>query len=193
MAVNVVVYILWQTVYDDVSMWALMRRNFLVSLPRIQDGAVWTLITSAFSHSDPMHLLVNMLALYVFGGSIYPIIGPRGFLHLYLAGGIIASVGHVVFSWLGGDMTPALGASGSVMAIAVVYGATFPKRTLLINFILPVPAAIAVSGYILYDIWGLFTGGDGIAHAAHLGGAVYGAIYWALVVRPLYKELTQER
>ncbi|HHO53684.1 MAG TPA: rhomboid family intramembrane serine protease, partial [Deltaproteobacteria bacterium] len=97
--------------------------------------------------------------------------------------GIMASAGHVIYSLITQDPTPALGASGSVMALAVLFGAMFPNRTLLLNFFIPVPAALAVAGFILLDIMGAVSGGSQVAHAAHLGGAAYGLAYWYLRIR----------
>lgn len=170
----------------------LMRDNFIVSLDAVTDGRVWTLLTSTISHIDPTHLFVNCLALWVFGVEVWRVVGTRGFLHVYVAGGIVASLGHVAYCALAGSSAGALGASGSVMAIAVIYAALFPKRTLLINFFLPVPAALAVAGYLVLDALGVFGGGDSrIAHAAHLGGALYGLGYYLIVVRPYIRRLRE--
>ncbi|MBN2800408.1 MAG: rhomboid family intramembrane serine protease [Deltaproteobacteria bacterium] len=181
---NVLVYILWQQARGSQAGQDLMAANFLVSADGVLAGRVWTLLTSAFSHIDPSHLLFNMIALYVFGGDVARVIGTRGMLHLYLVGGLVASLGHVAFNLLADSTTPALGASGSVMAIAVLFGALFPRRTLLVQFFIPVPAALAVGGYLVMDFLGLFGHGSGIAHAAHLGGAAYGLAYYVLTVRP---------
>ncbi len=182
--INVAVFLLWQVAQSSQFFLDLMAANFLVSLDAMYGGRVWTLLTSAVSHIDLGHLAFNMLALWVFGRSVELTIGWKRTLHLYVAGGIVASLGHVLFSLLAATGTPALGASGSVMALAVVYAALFPKRTLMINFILPVPAAIAVAGYLLLDVFGVFSAGSGVAHAAHLGGAAYGLAFFWIRIRP---------
>jgi membrane associated rhomboid family serine protease len=72
------------------------------------------------------------------------------------------------------------------MAIAVMFAALFPDRTLLLQFFIPVPAAVAVGGYILLDVLGLVGGGSlggNVAHAAHLAGAAYGLAWWWFRVR----------
>ena len=190
--VNVLVYIAWQSAIragDDSFLAGLMLGNFMVSLEAVSAGRYWTLLTSAFSHIDPIHLFVNMLALWVFGRDVLQIVGRLAFLHLYVVGAILASLGHVAYSLVTGEPNPAVGASGSVMAIAVVFAALFPRRTLLINFFIPVPAALAVAAYIVLDVVGAFGGIAGqTAHAAHLGGAAYGLIYWLLVVRPRFRQ-----
>jgi len=192
LGINVAVYIAWQMAIrqgPDSGAVQFMSAQFLVSTEAMVHGRVWTLITSTFSHIAPMHLFVNMLALWVFGRDVAKVTKIFGFVQLYLVGGLIASLGHVAFSLISGQLNPALGASGSVMAIAVVYAALFPKRILLLNFFIPVPAALAVGVFILLDLAGVFGGvNPGVAHAAHLGGALYGLIYWAIRVRPKVNE-----
>lgn len=183
-AVNVVVFVIWTQVRTD-ELFRLMAENFLVGPASVLSLRVWTLLTACFSHRDLGHLVFNMLALWVFGLDVGRALGSRAILHLYLIGGIVSSATHVTVGILLGDPTPALGASGSVMALAVLFGALFPNRTLLLFFVLPVPAAVAVALYIVLDVLGVFGGGYGtnIAHAAHLGGAAYGLLYWWLWVR----------
>jgi membrane associated rhomboid family serine protease len=85
---------------------------------------------------------------------------------------------------------PALGASGAVSAIAVVFAAMFPRARLYVNFFIPLPAAVAVGLFLLIDLFGVLNPrADMIAHAAHLGGAAYGAVYWLLAVRPRWRRL----
>jgi len=182
--INVGVYALWNLVGPDPAWGELLAAHLLVSSEAVLSGRVWTLITSTFSHIDPTHLLFNMLALWVFGSDVCRLVGSRRFVYLYLVGGLLASVAHVVFSVLAADPTPALGASGSVMAVAAVFAALYPKRMLMVNFLIPVPAALAVGLYAVADVAGLIGQGSGIAHAAHLGGAAYGLGYWWLVIRP---------
>ncbi|MEQ1503758.1 MAG: rhomboid family intramembrane serine protease [Myxococcota bacterium] len=177
-AINVLVFLLW-TQSAGTILEQVMASQFLVSVESIVHLRVWTLLTAEFSHISPTHLLFNMLGLWVFGREVGQTLGWRDLLNLYLVGAVVASLGHVVFGLVTGDPAPSLGASGAVYAISVVYAAMFPNRTLMINFLIPVPAAVAVAGYILLDLFGAFgMGGGGVAHAAHLGGAAYGLAFW---------------
>lgn len=180
--VNVAVFVLWQ-ISRGTAFQSVMGDHFLVSFESIAHFRVWTLVTSTFSQVEPAHLLFNMFALYVFGRDVGQALGWKTLLNLYLVGGVIASACHVLFSVATGDLSPALGASGSVMAVSVMYAALFPNRTLLLQFFIPVPAAVAVGGYILLDVFGLFGSGSTVAHAAHLGGAAYGLAWWWFRVR----------
>ena len=130
-----------------------------------------------------MHLAFNMFGLYIFGRPVARALGTGHLLHLYVVGAIMASLGHVAFGLATGDATPALGASGAVMALAVVFAALHPDTTILVGFFLPMPAWAAVAGFILLDVVGTFSPGSSIAHAAHLGGAAYGLLFWYIKLR----------
>lgn len=175
-ALNVLVFVGWQT-FD---LRPFMAQHFLVSADAVAEYRVWTLLTSEFSHADATHLIFNMFGLWVFGRAIGQVRGASEVLRLYLFGAVIASAAHVLFLLFSGDNTPALGASGAVMAMAAYYGGMFPDRTLLVGFILPLPAAAAVALFILIDVFGLAILQDKspIAHAAHLGGAAFGLLYY---------------
>ncbi len=178
--VNLVVFGLWQVALTlGGPLPDLMATFFTTSDTLVMSGFVWTLLGSAFSHLSPPHLFLNMLALWVFGRDVERVVGTRGMLHLYVAGGILASLGHVAYNLATGVTVPALGASGSVMAIAVVSALLFPNRLLLVMFILPMRQITAVGLFILLDLFGMISpGADTVAHAAHLGGALYGWLYY---------------
>ena len=184
LAINVIVFVLVHTVGRDPSGDAFFDAHFVASAEAVLSGRVWTLLTSAFMHKAPEHLLFNGLAIYFFGRDVHRVVGPRGFVHLYFAGGIVASLGHVVFTLFTGEPIGTIGASGAAMAIAVVFAMLYPGRTIYIQFLFPVPAILAVAGFIIIDLVGLLNSGSGIAHAAHLGGAAYGAGYFWLTIRP---------
>ena len=189
----------WATVASWDPVWVLMGINIavfvlvhllrgttlgnLVAANAVFDPAAltarpWTLLTAAFGHFDANHLLFNMFGLWMFGTPVHRRYGTRQLVGLYLAGGIVASLFHLVLS-----ASPMLGASGAVLALSVVYALTWPQRRLLIWFILPMPAWLAVSAFVALDVLGLVGPGDGIAHAAHLGGAALGAAWWAARLR----------
>ena len=177
-AVNVVVFVLWNS--SGSSGLGFMVNHFLVSGLAVSEGRYWTLLTSAFSHNDTMHLLFNSIASWVFGGVVGRSDGAKAILQLYIAGALISGAGHVYWDSLTPGNVPALGASGAVMALAVVAAFRQPAQVLLINFLLPVPMALAVALYIGWDMMALFSGTEnGIANAAHLGGAATG-LAWAL-------------
>lgn len=196
LGLNVVVFVAWQLagiLFGEAGIgW--MQALFTVSLAHLQAGAVWTLLTSAFSHYGLMHLFFNTYVLWMFGRDVEREVGARGFVHLYVVGGVLASVGHVLFDLVTGSGVPALGASGAVMAVAVVFAALYPKRLLLLFFVVPMTSRMAVGLFVLLDLFGVLSpGGDMIAHAAHLGGAAYGWIYTRWWLRPYVLERRRAR
>src|SRR5262245_44523790 len=126
-AVNVVVYLLWQTLGRSGAGADVLAANFLVSARGIEDGRVWTLLLAEVSHVDTGHLLLNMIALWTFGRAVERTIGPWRLLGLYLAGALLASVAYVAYAVAVGSDAPALGASGAVSAIAVVFACVYPR------------------------------------------------------------------
>ena len=185
-ALNVAVFALWHTIGRAGAGEAFMAENFLVSVGSLRRP--WTLLLAELSHIHPAHLLFNMIGLWTFGRVVEAALGGRRLLSLYLVGGVIASLGHVLYGLVMGTAAPALGASGAVSAIAVVFAAMFPRARLVVNFFIPMPAAVAVGLFLLIDLFGLLNPrGDMIAHAAHLGGAAYGAVYWLVAVRPYWR------
>ena len=190
-AFNILVFIGWNRATNDT--FPLMVEHFMLTNEGVWNGRVWTLITTCFSHYDATHLLFNLIGLYVFGGPVRAVVGDKGLLQLYLAGGLCASIAHLGANIIGGVDAGAVGASGSVMAIAVVFAALYPQATLLLNFFIPVKAWLAVILFIGIDLIGAFgvnsvdaalSPGTNIAHAAHLGGALLGGLYYWLRLRP---------
>lgn len=185
--VNLVVFGLWQTVDRR-----FMADNFTVSVNAIMSGRLHTIVTSAFSQARFDHLAMNMLGLYFFGTEIAQLFGGRSLLNLYLAGGIAGSAGHLLYCafvipWLenipqhrfNARNTPsALGASGAVNAIVLLHILLFPARIIMVNFFIPVPAALFGVYLIGSDVWQARNEGSRTAHAGHLGGALIGAVAW---------------
>ncbi len=188
-SLNVLVHFAWLASLQDDALATFMDENFLVSFAHLAHFRIWTLVTSEISHADTSHLLFNMIALWVFGRDTVEILGARRFLTLYVIGGVLASVGHVLVQIATLSPSPALGASGAVMAISVVFAVLFPSRRLFVMGAIPAPAPIAVAGYVLLDLIGLAGKSDGIAHGAHLGGALYGLLY-GLYLRRRYEVRT---
>lgn len=178
-----------------------MRENFVSTLRNLREGRVWTLITPAFSHQSPMHLLFNSMAMWVLGKEVMFVLGPSRTLLLYLAAGVVSCVCHLayvneikprimastprqyqLYKMVGAEQG-ALGMSGSVMGISILYAAFFPSAILLLYGVVPVRAPILVGGFIAADLLFAFSAPESsISHAGHLGGALYGLLY-ALYLR----------
>jgi len=83
--------------------------------PLLEQGEWWRLMTAAFLHYGPVHLLLNMVALYWFGSLLEERIGSGRYLLLYLVSGLAGSAGSLL--WSNGFLTPTVGASGAIFGI----------------------------------------------------------------------------
>ena len=152
---------------------------------RTLHGQIWRLFTYAFCHSthDLLHILFNMLFVWWFGKTLESMYGAREFLLFYLTAAMVAGIAFVAFGLFTADLTPAVGASGSVMAIMMVYALFFPRQRIFLMGIIPIEVRWLVLFYVIYDSMPILQslGGsnvqDGIAHSAHLGGLLFGYLY----------------
>jgi len=198
-ALNAIVFVLWQLARDSAPLAEFMWLNFLVSTDRLQAGYWWTLVTSAFSHMDFLHIAINMFVLWSFGVVLERLWGARVFLVFYLVAGIVGSACHCLASSLvlGDGSVPALGASGAVAGLLLAFALYYPRHKILLMGILPIPAFLGVLAFIGFDIWGLVAqkqgGGLAIGHGAHLGGALAGALMWFFYLRTHFPRPTGTR
>lgn len=143
-------------------------------LPR-NSGGWWTFLSYQFVHGGFMHLLGNMLVLWVFGPSVEDRFGKMGFAVFYLLGGVLAGVMHGTF-----QASPVIGASGSIAAVTGAFLVLFPRThiKLLMFFVyvgvFELPAWVFIVFAMVKDIWGLGTHGDEVAFLAHIGGYLMG-------------------
>jgi membrane associated rhomboid family serine protease len=143
--------------------------------------APWQLVTYSFLHGGVTHLFFNMFALYMFGGELERLFGPKRYLNLYFLSVIAAAITQLVFSAIaGGEPYPTVGASGGVFGLLLAYGMYFPTRMVMLLFPpIPLPAPVFVVIYGALELYLGVTGTQqGVAHFAHLGG-MFGA--WLLI------------
>ncbi len=144
----------------------------------------WQFLTSMFMHGDFGHIAMNMFALFLLGKDVERGLGTRRFVFLYGSAGIFAGLCHLLVT----PDIPAIGASGAVFGVLVAFAFLFPQR----KFWFVLPAKYFVLGYIVLETILLVTGTrDGIAHAAHLGGAAWGFLF--LKARPIFERLSAKR
>ena len=146
----------------------------------------YRLLSSGFIHADWVHLILNMIALFMFGREIertFTLLGMSSmlFLVLYLAGIVVASLPSFI-KHRNNAYYRSLGASGGVAAVLFSYIYFAPWDRILIWFI-PVPAIIAAIAYLVYSAYMSRKGGDYINHDAHFYGAVFGFLF-TLVFAP---------
>jgi membrane associated rhomboid family serine protease len=143
----------------------------------------WQLLTYAFLHGGLVHLAFNMFALYMFGGAIEQVFGPRRYLIYYLVCVVSAALSQLIVSAMMGGIYPTVGASGGVFGLLLAYAIYFPhSRVMLLFPPIPMPARVFVVVYAVIELYLGVTGTQaGVAHFAHLGGMIGGFImlrYW---------------
>ncbi len=142
----------------------------------------WQLITYGFVHSTNslMHILFNMLMLWMFGRDIERLMGPQRFLIYYITCIAGAGIIQLLVGVLQGGGVPTVGASGGVFGILLAYGMAFPERRIMLLFPpIPMKAKYFVIMLGLLELYFGFSGvNNGIANFAHLGGMLFG--YWLI-------------
>lgn len=137
---------------------------------------IWLAVfVSMFLHGSILHVLGNMLFLWIFGNNVEDQLGHFAYLVLYLAGGIVASAVHILGNL--NSTVPFVGASGAIAVIMGAYFVWFPRaRVLTLLVIIPVylPAIVFLGIWFLYQFGTQSSGG--IATLAHIGGFVFGAL-----------------
>lgn len=118
---------------------------------------------------------MNMFALWMFGSELESLWGSRRFTIFYVLAGIGAGLAQLAVGSLFGMGGPTVGASGSIQGVMIAFGFMFPDRPILMfPIFFPIPAKIFVLVWIGIDLISGLTGNDGVAHFAHLGGALTG-------------------
>lgn len=134
----------------------------------------WQLLSYMFMHGGLGHVLMNMLALWMFGNEIENLWGSKKFLTFYLICGLGGALAHLIF----GPAAPLVGASAGVVGVLAAFGLMFPDREIYFYFVIPIKAKYFVMGYIALEAFSQASGGGGgVSHLAHLGGAAAGMIY----------------
>jgi membrane associated rhomboid family serine protease len=154
---------------------------FQLNADRVLHGQVWRLLTYAFLH-DPRtiwHILMNMLFLWWFGSDVEDLYGPREFLAFYLTSAFVSGLAYFLTSLAGHVTVSCMGASGAVMAVLLLCAIHYPRRIILLFFFLPVPIWLFVLFFLAQDAYVFLSGIEtGTAVAAHLGGALFGYVYY---------------
>jgi len=138
-----------------------------------------TLLTSLFMHGSLLHLLGNMLYLWIFGNNVEDALGPFRFILFYVVCGLAAGLTQVAAA--PGSRLPMIGASGAIAGVLGAYWLLSPGArvvTLVLVFIVRVPAVIVLGLWFVLQLLSAGMGG-GVAWFAHIGGFLAGV---ALIV-----------
>jgi membrane associated rhomboid family serine protease len=170
---------------------------------KVANGQIWRVVTAGFCHdrNSIWHLLINMIFLWLFGRRLEDRYGREEFALFYFAALIFSSLTFVGIALYTNSHVPAIGASGAVWGVVALYALLYPYETICIYFI-PVQIRILAAIYFLADLHPLLLSingeqsfGSGVAHAAHVGGAVFGFIYWyrSLELLPIFGRASKSR
>ncbi|MGE5314054.1 MAG: rhomboid family intramembrane serine protease [Acidobacteriota bacterium] len=136
----------------------------------------WQLFTYMFIHAGFTHLLFNMLALWMFGMELENTMGSRRFLLFYILCGLGGGLANLLIAPLFTSVGPTVGASGAIYGVLLAFGMMFPDRLIFIYFFIPIKAKYFVILYMALEFISVGSM-DGVAHFAHLGGALVGFIF----------------
>jgi membrane associated rhomboid family serine protease len=146
---------------------------------------IWQPFTYIFLHGDLLHLLLNMLFLWMFGRELELVWGKRRFLNYFFICGVGAGLIEVLVKTIIDSFThqanlfPTIGASGAIYGILMANAVMFPDRRI---WLFPLPVTIPMRPYVavmgaIEFFATLGSGGDGVAHICHLGGMLVGYLY----------------
>jgi membrane associated rhomboid family serine protease len=167
--INVIIYVIEMI---------LARTSFIEMFgltPRlvVTKGYVWQIVTYMFLHGGIWHIGLNMFIIWMFGTPLEGVWGSNRFLNYYLLCGLGGALLSFVFSF----NTTIIGASGAGYGILLAYAVLFPYNEIYVWGLVPVRARTFVIFMIIIEFASGFSGRDGVAHFAHLGGMAAGYLY----------------
>jgi membrane associated rhomboid family serine protease len=164
--------------------WAFVPSRFLAN----PGGDFLTLFSSMFMHAGWVHLLGNMLYLWIFGDNVEDRFGHGKYILFYLLCGVAATFAQLAFST--GSNVPNLGASGAIAGVLGAYILMFPRgkvNVLMGRGVIPMPALVVIGLWIVLQFFSgigsiantVDTGG--VAYMAHIGGFIAGFVLTLLL------------
>ena len=153
----------------------------------LERGQVWRLLTYAFCHDreSVWHILMNMYILYITGRRLQQYYGSREFLLFYLTAAVVSGLGFLLLNQIvGRESSVAIGASGAVTAVLIIYALRHPHEVWYIFGVIPLQVMWIAILMVIYDLHPVLLelGGqpsrDAVAHSAHLAGYLFGFLYY---------------
>lgn len=168
---------------------------FALTLPAIENGWGWTLLTHSFLHSTSFifHVVGNCVALYFLGRELIPMVGTHRFLGLYGAATVIGGLAWLAVHWKFGAGEH-IGATAAIEALFIVFACLFPNQRMnfLLFFVFPVTikpkhialflGALDLFLLLVYELPGARLPFDmTVSSSAHLGGMLTGLLYYRFI------------
>mgnify|MGYP001222206920 FL=1 len=172
--INVAVFILMGAGGRGLSEFQTMLYEiFSLSFFHSNEYRFWQIGTYLFVHADWLHIMFNMLALWLFGKDLELDWGKYDFLTLYFICGIGSGIITMFI-----NTSPTIGASGAIYGILVAYGMLYPNRILLLYGIFPFKVKYIVLGFgLIAFLATLSSAPSSTSHITHLSGMIIGIIY----------------
>lgn len=168
---NTVVFCAWR-----VRPLSAVMSRFFASQPLAPKIPLSPMILSCFSHVMPLHLALNMYALYSFSNFANSLLGPEQLVGLFISAGVVSSLTSLAFRLAIKQPMPSLGASGAILGVIAYVCVARPNAELLLLFI-PVSAGTAIKALMTLDFVGMVARWRMLDHAAHFGGSLFGIWY----------------
>ncbi|KAF9953787.1 hypothetical protein BGZ70_000118 [Mortierella alpina] len=208
-AINIAVFATWQYAeenakrFRDGRLYYFMYRNFTDTAHNLKEGRVWTLVTSAFSHKEWYHIILNTMVLLSFGDPVWRMLGTRKFLAVYLGSAVSASLASIsYYAYLepylrriqnkpkSNSIHYSMGASGSLMGMTTAFACVYPMSQYSLFFVINMPAAALIGLFGAYELYNVLAANTGrFDSAGHLGGGLFGAAYYFTRLRPLIRTM----
>ena len=197
-AINIIVFM--TMVFNPHKIDSIVMQNALIPAEVTQNfslSVIKNFFTAMFLHAGWLHLISNMLYLWIFGDNIEDRLGHLGYLLFYLGAGLFASILHVVFNV--NSVVPTLGASGAIAGVLGAYLVFYPSSRVytFIPFgffmrLRPLPAVLVLGLWFVTQFFSglgsmVSTAQGGVAYWAHIGGFVFGLLI-ALFLKGRVKE-----
>lgn len=203
LAANIVVFVVYWlatlNVFLGTAFTSSVEENFVMIPNNIVHGQrLYTLFTSMFMHAGWIHLLGNMLYLYIFGDNVEDAFGHVSYLVFYVVCGLAAASSYILSIVyaptissitglpLSSDLTKGvLGASGAISGVLGAYAVLYPKAkviSIVLYVLLPVPAILFLGiWFVMQLVEGFFDISGSVAYTAHIGGFIAGILLGALI------------
>lgn len=172
---------------DPPASLSIVMTEYLGLKPKlvVENGYIWQLCTYMFLHGGFFHLFLNMYALLIFGMPVEQAWGSKRFVFYYFFTGVGAGVVIFVINLIVGSAysVSTIGASGAVFGLLLAFGMLFPEAEILLFFLIPIKARLLVILYGGLELYSLIASGgqSPISHAGHLGGLIFGIIYFLII------------
>ncbi len=165
----------------------VLQEFLALTVDSVNEGRLWQFLSFIFLHAGPLHLIGNLVLLYLAGREVEPILGARHLLGLYFGGNFAGGIVHILAAsqgWVPADV-PLVGISAGVIAVLMAFATLLPDLDLrMALFFLPVRlrakvlgiAAVVIAGFL----W-LTQAAPSIGPVAMLGGTLFGCVYVRLL------------